>query len=170
MLGLPSELLLAYQHVGIKDLYTWQSSCLENSGVLKGHNLIYCAPTSGGKSLVADLAILHTVIVSHRKVLIVMPYVSLVIEKELSLKKLLTYLNRSRLRKDRLKVASYYGEKALSRRFKESIIVCTIEKANAVVNSFIGNRKVGFLGSVVFDEMHVLGNTFNGYLLEILIR
>ena len=42
----------------IDTLYQWQSECLNLEGV-RDHtrNLVYCAPTSGGKSLVADLLV-----------------------------------------------------------------------------------------------------------------
>ena len=169
-LGIPSELLLAYQHLGIKNLYQWQAQCLENTGVLHGENLIYCAPTSGGKSLVSELTILQTVLISRKKALVVLPYISLVVEKEQSFKKLISFLNRSRLRKNRLKTASYYGEKTSFKQIKENIIFCTIEKANVILNSFIGSGRTDRIGIVVLDEMHVLGNSFNGYLLEIFVR
>jgi DNA polymerase theta len=41
--------------LGIKQIYPWQKSCLRGPGLLTGEkNLVYCAPTGGGKSLVAD--------------------------------------------------------------------------------------------------------------------
>jgi DNA polymerase theta len=53
-------------------------------------NLIYSAPTSAGKTLVSELIMLKNLIEEPtRKALIVMPYVSLVTEKEDKLRMLL---------------------------------------------------------------------------------
>src|SRR2546423_12637732 len=49
------------------------------------------------------------------------------------------------------------------------ISVCTIEKANALVNTAIGNGKIGELGIVVLDEMHMLDDKNRGYLIELRI-
>ena len=53
-------------------------------------NLIYSAPTSAGKTLVSELLMLRNLIQDPaKKALIVLPYVSLITEKETKLKKLL---------------------------------------------------------------------------------
>jgi len=55
-LNLPKPLLDSYKRKGVKDPYPWQAECLQQSGVLdQGRNLLYCAPTSGGKSMVAEV-------------------------------------------------------------------------------------------------------------------
>jgi DNA polymerase theta len=63
-------------------LYEWQVDCLYSTDVLRGGNLVYCAPTGGGKTLVAELVILKTVLSLGKKAIFVLPYVSLVQEKE----------------------------------------------------------------------------------------
>lgn len=53
--GLPVQLVENFASQGIKQIYPWQKNCLKGPGLLSGDkNLIYCAPTGGGKSLVAD--------------------------------------------------------------------------------------------------------------------
>ena len=53
--GLPTQLVQNFHSLGIKQIYPWQKSCLKGPGLLAGEsNLVYCAPTGGGKSLVAD--------------------------------------------------------------------------------------------------------------------
>ena len=56
---LPKEIQVTYESMGVTSLYQWQSECLFNTDVLNGKNLIYCAPTSGGKTLVAELILLR---------------------------------------------------------------------------------------------------------------
>ena len=78
----------------MKSLYAWQAECLKSTNVLGGSNLIYCAPTSGGKTLIAELAIFKTVLALKKKVLFVLPYVSMVVEKEKHMKKMVKIFNK----------------------------------------------------------------------------
>lgn len=53
--ALPPILVENLAKLGICTIYPWQKNCLLGPGLLSGEkNLIYCAPTGGGKSLVAD--------------------------------------------------------------------------------------------------------------------
>lgn len=61
--GLPETLVGNFASLGIKTIYPWQSSCLLGRGILAGNkNLVYTAPTGGGKSLVADVLLLKKVV------------------------------------------------------------------------------------------------------------
>lgn len=42
-----------------------------------GRNLVYSAPTSAGKTLVAELLVLNRVTVQRRKALIILPFIAL---------------------------------------------------------------------------------------------
>ena len=64
-------------------------------GVLSGGNLVYCAPTSGGKSAVAELLMLRRLITTGRTAMLVMPFVSLCDEKTAHLELLLKPLEKS---------------------------------------------------------------------------
>ncbi len=81
--GLPEPLVQNFASLGIKYIYPWQSSCLLGRGLLTGEkNLVYTAPTGGGKSLVADVLMLKRVLENPRtKAILVLPYVALVQEK-----------------------------------------------------------------------------------------
>ena len=59
----------------------WQEKCLTLPGVLSGHNLIYSLPTSGGKTLVAELLILQQILLKNKDAILILPYVSIVQEK-----------------------------------------------------------------------------------------
>lgn len=74
--ALPPQLVANLASLGIKSIYPWQSDCLLRSGTLsRQKNLVYTAPTGGGKSLVADVLMLKSVIDNPgQKALLVLPY------------------------------------------------------------------------------------------------
>ncbi len=49
--------LQAYAAKGVHKMYPWQAAALECGK--NGNNLVYCAPTSGGKSLVAEILLIR---------------------------------------------------------------------------------------------------------------
>ena len=91
-LNINPQIKQSLEKKGLKKLYDWQRECLFDTGVVNSKNLLYCAPTSGGKSLVADLIVLKKVTdssIPFSKVLVVLPFISLVSEKNDQFKTLL---------------------------------------------------------------------------------
>lgn len=171
-LGIPDEICRSYTRKGLKHLYDWQKECLTCSGVFSGNNLVYCAPTGGGKTLVAELVILKTAIKLRKQSILVLPYISLVHEKERDFRRILHMHNKSLPKSDRIKVRGYHSDtKSYSlKSYRENIIICTIERANMIVNALIVRGCANQFGCMVIDELHVLGDEQRGYHLEILIR
>uniref|UniRef100_A0A8C0EXQ4 DEAD/DEAH-box helicase domain-containing protein n=1 Tax=Bubo bubo TaxID=30461 RepID=A0A8C0EXQ4_BUBBB len=80
--GLPKAVLEKYHSLGVVQMFEWQAECLMLGQVLEGKNLVYSAPTSAGKTLVAELLILKRVLETRKKALLILPFVSVAKEKK----------------------------------------------------------------------------------------
>ena len=131
-LHLPDSFVKYLHRKGIKKLYDWQSDVLNTPGVLThGQNIVYCAPTSGGKSLVADILLARRLTQYKGCIcLLVLPFVSLCVERARDLEILLSSIHR-------LRVLRHFGGSGggipKSGTGQTYLIVCTPEKANALV-------------------------------------
>ncbi|XP_062427659.1 DNA polymerase theta [Rhea pennata] len=160
--GLPKAVLEKYHSLGVVQMFEWQAECLMLGQVLEGKNLVYSAPTSAGKTLVAELLILKRVLETRKKALLILPFVSVAKEKKRYLQALFQEVG--------VQVEGYMGSISPAGRFSAlDVAVCTIEKANSLINRLIEENQMDLLGIVVVDELHMLGDSHRGYLLELLL-
>ncbi|XP_054244104.1 DNA polymerase theta [Indicator indicator] len=160
--SLPKAVLDKYHSLGVVQMFEWQAECLMLGQVLEGKNLVYSAPTSAGKTLVAELLILKRVLETRKKALLILPFVSVAKEKKCYLQALFQEVD--------VRVEGYMGSMSPAGRFSAlDVAVCTIEKANGLINRLIEEDKMDSLGVVVVDELHMLGDSHRGYLLELLL-
>ncbi|XP_074546756.1 DNA polymerase theta [Halichoeres trimaculatus] len=160
--GLPKPVLERYKKHKVTHMFEWQAQCLTVGDVLQGGNLVYSAPTSAGKTLVSELLMLKRVLETKRKALFILPFVSVAKEK-------MHYL-QSVFEEAGVCVEGYMGSTSAAGGFKAlDVAVCTIEKANSLINRLIEEDSMGLLGMVVVDELHMVGDSGRGYLLELLL-
>ena len=152
--ALPQLLAENLAGLGISSIYPWQSSCLLGRGLLEGErNLVYTAPTGGGKSLVADVLMLKRVIEDpSKKAILVLPYVALVQEKLKWLRRVVEGVQKNTLltrqadpeapkwRKKHdssVRVVGFFGGSKVRATWADvDIAICTIEKVAQIKASF----------------------------------
>ena len=180
--GLPSTVVQQYAEKKITTLFPWQVECLLTGQVLSGGNLIYSAPTSSGKTLVSELLMLKTVTERKKKGttamnkiylliltifffftgLYILPFVAVAREKTRFLKSITEDIG--------IRVESFAGSSSPPGGLKNcDLAICTIEKANSLINRLIEEGTLDQLGIVVVDELHTIGDPHRGYLLELLL-
>ena len=160
--SLPDAVLKKYRDFGIVSMFEWQAECLQKTKALQGRNLVYSAPTSAGKTLVSELLILKRVLETEQKAIFILPFVSITMEKTAYLKNLFRGVG--------LTVEAFVGTQSPKGGLARcDIAVCTIEKANSMINRLVEEKELSQLGVVVVDELHMAGDPSRGYLLELLL-
>ncbi|PNF35324.1 hypothetical protein B7P43_G04834 [Cryptotermes secundus] len=154
--GLPLKVKsLIQKFKGISDLYPWQKECLNLVALQQRKNLVYALPTSGGKTLVAEMLILRELFCSRKNAIFVVPYVAIVQEKVRSLAPFGLELD--------FFVEEYAAGKGQypppKRRRKQTVYVATIEKALGLTNSLIEAQRMKEVGLCIVDELHLVGDS-----------
>jgi len=162
--GVTSGICQRYQGMGLQEMYDWQVECLATPGVLDDRkNIVYSAPTSGGKTLIAEILMFRNCLLKSKKAIFVVPFVSVAAEKVTSL---------TTLAGPSLRVTGFYGGEGEVADFEHTdIAVCTIEKCNGLLNHLIENdhHLLSTVGIVVVDEVHFISDERRGYLTELLL-
>ena len=164
--GLPTRVRELYvEYKGVTSLFLWQEKCLKSTAVKNKSNFLYSLPTSGGKTLVAEIIMLQELLCYKKSVIFILPYVSIVQEKIRSMTPFALELG--------FYLEEYAGSKGkfppTKRLHKRSLYICTIEKAHALFNSLVSEGREMELGLVVTDEVHMLGEGDRGANLESLL-
>ena len=105
-LGLPDAVVDRFVSSGVRsgEVYPWQRAAIDEGA--DGSSLVYCAPTSGGKSLVASVLLARKLLARAAsggagRALVILPFHSLVNEKVDDLGHLLAPMYKKRGSRDR---------------------------------------------------------------------
>jgi len=129
-------------------------------GLLHGKNLLVCTPTASGKTLIAELASLKSIIEGKGKAIYIVPLKALASEKYRNFKK----------RYDKIaKVALSIGDIDATDSFlaEYDLIVATSEKFDSLIRHhapWLLN-----IATIIVDEIHLLNDSERGPTLEILL-
>lgn len=161
--NLPTTILEKYTSKNLHSMFLWQVECLSNENVFKNYkNFIYSAPTSAGKTLVAEILAIKTLFERKKKVIFILPFVSIVREK--------MYYFQDLMGSSGIRVEGFMGSYNPPGGFASvQVAICTIEKANNLINRLLEEDTLSDIGAILVDEIHLLGDPHRGYLLELLL-
>src|SRR5271170_7474785 len=89
---LPNEIIEAISNRGIKELTPPQSAAIEK-GLLERKNLVIASPTASGKTLVAEIACVNTILSKGKKAIYIAPMRALATEKFNEFRELYPYIS-----------------------------------------------------------------------------
>jgi helicase len=138
--------------------------CQEKSikaGLLEGKNLLVCTPTASGKTLVAEMGAINSILEKKGKAIYIVPLKSLASEKYKEFKETYEPLG--------IKVAISIGDldSADSWLEKYDLIIATAEKLDSILRHQA--KWIKDVATVVVDEVHLLNSRKRGPTLEVLI-
>ncbi|MBI2656593.1 DEAD/DEAH box helicase [Candidatus Woesearchaeota archaeon] len=129
-------------------------------GLLNGRSLLVCTPTASGKTLIAELAALKSIIEGRGKAVYIVPLKALASEKYKDFKR----------RYDKIaKIALSMGDIDSADPFLADydLIVTTSEKLDSLIRH--NSPWLSGIATVIVDEIHLLNDHERGPTLEILL-
>ncbi len=129
-------------------------------GLLNGKNLLVCTPTASGKTLIAELAALKSIIENKGKAIYIVPLKALASEK---------YKDFKRRYGKVAKIALSIGDIDSSDPYiaEYNLIIVTSEKMDSLLRH--SAPWVSSIATVIVDEIHLLNDPERGPTLEILL-
>ncbi|HLE80428.1 MAG TPA: DEAD/DEAH box helicase [Dehalococcoidia bacterium] len=158
-LKVPALVIETLTHAGMETLRPAQEKAVA-AGLLEGKNLLVCTPTASGKTLIAELAALRTVLERKGKALYIVPMKALATEKHREFT-----VRWGRMAKVALSIGDPDAEEDYLSQY--DIIVATSEKVDSLLRH--GAPWVSKVKLLVVDEVHLLDDPSRGPTLEILI-
>ena len=130
------------------------------AGLFEQNNILVCTPTGSGKTYVAELGFLDTILRGGKKALYIVPLKALANEKHSEFIKKYG---------DKIKIAKSLGDKDATDAHlsKYDLIITTSEKLDSLMRHH--TPWLADIGCVVIDEIHLLNDTGRGPTLEIVI-
>ncbi|MHA2353802.1 MAG: DEAD/DEAH box helicase [Candidatus Thorarchaeota archaeon] len=158
-LSINKKVIKLLQETGISTLFPPQISAFD-TGVLEGKNLVLAVPTSAGKTLVAEICMLKSLLEGRGKALYLVPLRSLAREKYSEFKK---YESLG------ITTAMSIGDyDSPGTRLREAdIVVLTTERADSLVRH--RTQWLEDIGIIVVDEVHLVNDSKRGPTLEMVI-
>lgn len=155
---IPNEILETIISRGITKLTPPQEISI-NSGLLEGKNILVASPTASGKTLVAEIACVNSIIAKGQKAIYIAPMRAIVSEKFSEFHESYPYIKSAISMGDLDSSDQWLSE-------YEMLFVST-EKLDSLIRH--GAPWLDSVGCIVFDEIHMLSDVSRGPTLELLI-
>lgn len=129
-------------------------------GLLEGKSLLVCTPTASGKTLIAELAALKSIVEGKGKAVYIVPLKALAAEKYKNFKKRYGHIAKVALSMGEIDSSDpYLGE--------YDLIVTTSEKLDSLIRHH--SPWLSGIRTIIVDEIHLLNDAERGPTLEILL-
>jgi len=153
------ETLYKILETDIEELRPAQAKAIDK-GLLDGKSLLVCTPTASGKTLIAELAAMKSIIEGKGKAIYIVPLKALATEKFKDFKE--KYGNIA-------KIALSIGDTDSKDSYlvDYDLIITTSEKLDSLIRHHA--PWLSLVSTVVIDEIHLLNDPGRGPTLEILI-
>ncbi len=131
-----------------------------NAGLLKNKNLLVCTPTASGKTLIAEIASLQSILNKKGKAIYIVPLKALANEKYKDFKERYGKL---------CNIAISIGDMDKSDTYlaKYDLIILTSEKLDSLLRHKV--EWINEVSTIVIDEVHLLNDPGRGPTLEVVI-
>ena len=144
----------------ITEFRKWQYDLFSREEWKQNQSAIVSVPTSGGKTVAADVAIAQLLQKERKsKIIYALPFVALANEKYYEFKK----------RFNKFSVRAFYQNIGGSDFRRGDIAVCTYEKAHVLLNSAQIGKYANLIKLVIIDEIHMMSDEHRGAVIEALI-
>ncbi|MGP8068445.1 MAG: DEAD/DEAH box helicase [Candidatus Bathyarchaeia archaeon] len=164
-LPIPDSVKAVVAKAGYDTLYPPQEDAIR-AGVLDGKNLVLASPTASGKTLVAELAVLKSILEHDGKALYLTPLRALASEKFEDFQK---YAEIEKSPGRRVRVAITSGDYDSSDIYLSNcdVIISTNEKADSLLRH--RSPWIADVTVVVADEIHLITEADRGPTLEVVL-
>ena len=164
-LPIPDSVKAVVAKAGYDMLYPPQEDAIR-AGVLDGKNLVLASPTASGKTLVAELAVLKSILEHDGKALYLTPLRALASEKFEDFQKY-AEIEKSPGRKVRVAITSGDYDSSDIYLSNYDVIISTNEKADSLLRH--RSPWIADVTVVVADEIHLITEADRGPTLEVVL-
>lgn len=164
-LPIPDSVKAVVAKAGYETLYPPQEDAIK-AGVLDGKNLVLASPTASGKTLVAELVVLKSILEHEGKALYLTPLRTLASEKFEDFQKYVE-IEKSPGRKVRVAITSGDYDSSDLHLSNYDVIISTNEKADSLLRH--RSPWIADVTVVVADEIHLITEAGRGPTLEVVL-
>lgn len=164
-LAIPDSVKAVLAKAGYDVLYPPQEDAIK-AGALKGKNIVLASPTASGKTLVAEMVVLKSIVEKGGKALYLTPLRALASEKYEDFQKY-TSVEKAPGRKVRVAVTSGDYDSSDIYLANYDVIISTNEKADSLLRH--RSPWIADVSVVVADEIHLITEADRGPTLEVVL-
>ena len=156
---IPDNFYSVLEREGISELRPSQVKSIR-AGLLEGKSLLVCTPTASGKTLVAEIAMINSILRNKGKAIYIVPLKALATEK---------YKDFQRRYGNMIKIGMSIGDFDASDPYLHTydLILCTSEKLDSLLRHHA--MWIREIDVIVIDEIHLLNDPGRGPTLEIIL-